>query len=563
MRHLPAIRLLCTVPPKLKNLSYRYRSRALSEARRAVTEYLHSTRALPFALADQIASNSPFSLSVLVSQIPFHDPSPLHIPRTLRRFLSYHPINEFDFFFESIGLPRASYPSPSRRLLFLSDDEPLLAAVNSLVRFGFPWTRLGILYREAACIFNESSELLVKRLRAFEALGLRRVCVIGICLAFPSVLTADCDPGGEIDLLLRDLKKVFVDFGMDDCAGDDVDVFFEICCRIRVFYHAGSVKGTMGEIMGRNQRVFLDLEGSFLAERLDFFRKLGMHKEKVGTFVLDHVEILDFDLVNTKISLLEYLRKVELSEEEVLRVSQECPFVMGRNKLSNLPGIMRATNLHEWFLDKITNDNYRYISPDFASNIGYDVKIDGEFIEDLERIKSVKMHEFLSIKLDFIRSIGFGENRITAKAVGLLNGTMDQLQERFDCLLELGIEYPMLCRIISSAPKVLNQGKDNILQKVNYLCNDLNYSLEYLENFPAFLCFDLENRIRPRYRILNWLQEIGLLKKPFSPATVLANSEKRFIINLWSIHPAAPKQWLECFSSRGDTDGRPKNIFSA
>ncbi|KAM0935546.1 putative transcription regulator mTERF family [Dioscorea sansibarensis] len=540
MRHLPAIRLLCTVPPKLKNLSYRYRSRALSEARRAVTEYLHSTRALPFAFADHIASNSPFALSVLVSQIPFHDPSPLHIPRTLRRFLSYHPINEFDFFFESIGLPRASYPSPSCRLLFLSDDEPLLAAVNSLVRFGFPWTRLGILYREAASIFSESSELLVKRLRTFEALGLRRICVIGICLAFPSVLTADCDPGGENDLLFRDLKKV-----------------------IRVFYDAGSVKGTMGEIMGRNQRVFLNLEGSFLAQRLDFFRRLGMHKEKVGTFVLDHLQILDFDLENTKISLPEYLKKVGLSEEEVLRVSQECPFVMGRNKLSNLPGIMRAMNLHEWFLHKIMNENYQYISPNFASNIGYDVKTGEEFIEDLERIKSVKMHEYLSIKLDFICSIGFGENRITAKAVGLLNGTMDQLQERFDSLLDLGIEYPMLCRIVSAAPKVLNQGKDNIRQKVNYLCNDLNYSLDYLENFPAFLCFDLENRIRPRYRILNWLQEIGLLKKSFSPATVLANSEKRFIINLWSIHPAAPKQWLECFSSRGDTDGRPRNLFSA
>ncbi|KAJ0970655.1 hypothetical protein J5N97_018614 [Dioscorea zingiberensis] len=508
---------------------------------------------VPFALAEHIASNSPFALSVLVSQIPFREDSPSHFPRTLRRFLSYHAVNEFDFFFESIGL--SPTPAPFRRLLFLSDDAHLIAAINSLVHFGFPWTRLGLLYREAASIFSESPKLLVKRLRTFEDLGLRRICVISICLAFPSVLIADCDPG--------DLKKAFVDFGMDGCCGDNVDVFFEICCRIRVFYNAGSVKGTMGEIIGRNRKAFLDLEEGVLARRLDFFLILGMHKEKVGLFVLEHPEILDFDLENSKISLPEYLKHVGLSEEELLRVSKECPYVMGRNKLLNLPGIMRAMDLHEWFLDKIVNGNHQYISPDFSSTIGYDVRIEGEFMEDLEWIKSVKMHKYLSTKLEFMCSIGFGENRITARAIGLLNGTRDQLQERFDCLIESGIEYPMLCRMISAAPKLLNQGKDNIHEKVKYLCNDLSYSLEYLVNFPAFLCFDLENRIRPRYRILNWLQEIGLLKKPFSPATVLANSEKRFIINLWSIHPAAPKQWLECFSSRGDTDGKPRNIFSS
>ncbi|KAJ0970624.1 hypothetical protein J5N97_018583 [Dioscorea zingiberensis] len=497
-------------------------------------------------------------------QLSSPSPSATTLPRTfLVRSAASSPTTQSTSSTSSSKALAFPHPPPSRRLLFLSDDAPLIAAVNSLVHFGFPWTRLGLLYREAASIFSESPGLLVKRLRAFEDLGLRRICVIGICLAFPSVLIADCDPGGEIDLLFRDLKKAFVDFGMDGYCGDNVDVFFEICCRIRVLYNAGSVKGTMGEIIGRNRKAFLDLEEGVLARRLDFFLILGMHKEKVGLFVLEHPEILDFDLENSKISLPEYLKHVGLSEEELLRVSKECPYVMGRNKLLNLPGIMLAMDLHEWFLDKIVNGNHQYISPDFSSTIGYDVRIEGEFMEDLEWIKSVKMHKYLPTKLDFMCSIGFGENRITARAIGLLNGTRDQLQERFDCLIESGIEYPMLCRMISAAPKLLNQGKDNIHEKVKYLCNDLSYSVEYLVNFPAFLCFDLENRIKPRYRILNWLQEIGLLKKPFSPATVLANSEKRFIINLWSIHPAAPKQWLECFSSRGDTDGKPRNIFSS
>lgn len=99
------------------------------------------------------------------------------------------------------------------------------------------------------------------------------------------------------------------------------------------------------------------------------------------------------------------------------------------------------------------------------------------------------------------------------------------------------------------APKLLHQSKEMLYEKVNFLCNDVGCSLDCLDSYPAFLCFDLENRIKPRYKMLKWLKEHGLLKKLFSLITVLARSEKSFMINLYSVHPAAPKQWLECFSS--------------
>jgi hypothetical protein len=71
-------------------------------------------------------------------------------------------------------------------------------------------------------------------------------------------------------------------------------------------------------------------------------------------------------------------------------------------------------------------------------------------------------------------------------------------------------------------PKVLNQGKEMLNEKLNYMTLELGYSLEYLDCFPALLCFDLENRVKPRYAMLRWLQEYGLLKRPLAPATVLA-----------------------------------------
>ncbi|KAK8965806.1 hypothetical protein KSP40_PGU002098 [Platanthera guangdongensis] len=151
--------------------------------------------------------------------------------------------------------------------------------------------------------------------------------------------------------------------------------------------------------------------------------------------------------------------------------------------------------------------------------------------------------------------IGLGKNKSTSKAIWVVSANKEQLQERFDCLIGLGIEHSMLCRMIATAPKLLNQSRDMLLEKTKYLCHDLGYRIEYLNTFPALLFFNLENRIKPRYKILNWLRDFGLMKKPFAPATVVATSEKRFIFTLSIIHPEAPKLWLEFFSSQKGDNG--------
>ncbi|CAL9037992.1 unnamed protein product, partial [Musa banksii] len=187
-----------------------------------LTDYLHGTRALPFFHFDYIASHSPFALSAFVAQVPLPPDAAVDYLRcTLTRFLPYHPVNEFEFFFESIGLPASSCAAASSsRSIFLSDDAPLLAAAR----------------------------------------GFHRVCVIGICLAFPTAMTVDAEPGGEIDRLLQDLRTVFVDFSLAESVPEDnVDVFLQICRRIR----------------------------------------------KVGPFILGCPDILDFDLENPIIAMPE------------------------------------------------------------------------------------------------------------------------------------------------------------------------------------------------------------------------------------------------------------------
>ncbi|KAK1400761.1 hypothetical protein POM88_000366 [Heracleum sosnowskyi] len=72
-------------------------------------------------------------------------------------------------------------------------------------------------------------------------------------------------------------------------------------------------------------------------------------------------------------------------------------------------------------------------------------------------------------------------------------------------------------------------------------------SLQSLDEFPAFLNFDLDKRIKPRYRFHMWLTENNLCRKEYALTSIISSSEKRFIALIYRMHPAAPKKWLASF----------------
>ncbi|OMO66166.1 Mitochodrial transcription termination factor-related protein [Corchorus olitorius] len=112
----------------------------------------------------------------------------------------------------------------------------------------------------------------------------------------------------------------------------------------------------------------------------------------------------------------------------------------------------------------------------------------------------------------------------------------------------IGIEFSKACKIVKVKPKVLNRKPEILEQKLNFLCHETGVSLDYLDIFPALLCFNLENRIKPRYRFYKWLTEKGWCTRNYSIASIVATSEKTFVARIHGIHPDAVKEWYEKYS---------------
>ncbi|EYU42362.1 hypothetical protein MIMGU_mgv1a026964mg, partial [Erythranthe guttata] len=519
------------LPKPFSQIPWKHRSKAIQESQKALSEYLHTTRSLPFPYADNIARNSPNSLSRIVSEIPF---SPATFENSFQRFLRYHPVNELEFLSESIGLNSEEKITILPPNTFFLSDWKHFDVVCALAGLGFPWIKLGSLCKELLEIDQWQLRNKIAEIKGFY--GFNSVCVISICLVFPRVLY------DEMDGLLTDLKTLFLDYDLLSCVEGNVDSMLDVCEKIKTFYDLGCEMGKIGELMGRSKSIFVEYSKEGLISKIDYFCKLNVQKDRIGLFLLSRPEYFGFDLESRVISVSGFLKHFGLNETEVESLEKKYPHVFGRNRIANMPHIMRSVNLGEWFFERLKNENPSLLDR-YAISCTED--LDKHYADNLTKIRAKRTYAHGLKKLNFLHNIGFGENRFAIKALFLLNSSSCQLQRRFDCLLRCGIEYSSLCAMVKLSAKILNQQESILEKKIRFLCSDMGSSLQYLDVFPGYLCYDLEKRIRPRFELHRWLMEKGYCEKEYSISTIIASSEKAFVARISRIHEGAAKKWEE------------------
>lgn len=409
--------------------------------------------------------------------------------------------------------------------------------VCTLAGLGFPWSKLGLLCKEQSLIFEtDSSELQRKIIEIKDGYGFNSVCVICICLAFPRVLYS------KVDGLLGDLKILFLDYDLLSSVECNVDAVFEVCQKIKLFYDLGCEMGKVGELMGRSKSVFVEYSKEDLISKIEYFCKLNVQKDQVGLLLLSRREIFGFDLEARVISVSGFLEHFGMREKELKSLQQKYPHAFGRNAIANVPRVMRSMDLGEWFFERMQNGDPSLLG---TYTILCTEDLDEHYTDNLTKIQAKRTNGYAIKKLNFLHSIGFGENRFAVKALTQLHSNSSQLQQRFDCLLQCGIEYSKLCAIVKFSARILNQKQSSLQKKIEYLCTDMGSTLQYLDVFPGYLCYDLEKRIKPRYRFHKWLVEQGFCEKEYSLSTIIASSEKTFVARISRINHAAARKWQE------------------
>lgn len=511
------------------NTSGRVSRIARTEAQDVLFDYLHCTRSLSFTDAEHISKNSPHFLQNLILKLDGEK----DVARSLTKYLRYNPINEFEPFFESLGLPPSELPLfLPRHLMFLSDDHLMLENFHVLCNYGIPRSKMGKMYKEAKEIFDYDYGLLASKLRAYENLGLGKGTVIKLVSCCPSLLIGRISM--EFFKVLEKLSRLGI--GKDWIGG-------YISCRNTYNWNrmlntmdflakVGYTEIQMHNLFESNPSLLLEDSGKKVYVLFGRLVKLGLKMDEAYSMFIQHPEILSGKFVKNILRAIDFLFDVGLGTEDITSIVSHHILLLGSCTLKGPRTVCKELKVGKESLCRIIRDDPSKLFT-LASKSKLKSSEQDSCPDPTKRLE----------KTTFLLKLGYLENSDEmAKALKRFRGRGDQLQERFDCLVKAGLDCNVVTNIIRQAPMVLNQSKDVIQEKIDCLRNCLGYPLDTIVAFPAYLCYNME-RINTRFSMYRWLRDKGSAKPNLSLSSVLVCSDARFVKYFVDVHPEGHTMW--------------------
>ncbi|CAL9102675.1 unnamed protein product [Musa textilis] len=105
-------------------------------------------------------------------------------------------------------------------------------------------------------------------------------------------------------------------------------------------------------------------------------------------------------------------------------------------------------------------------------------------------------------------------------------------RSRFDgtiaTLMSFGWSQPDTIAAFRTVPSIWCYSKKNLSDKMTFLTKEAGCELTYIIGRPVLLTFSLEKRLRPRYEVMNFLDQNKLLDRGHNHLSYVMLSEERF-----------------------------------
>ncbi|CAO2040763.1 unnamed protein product [Urochloa humidicola] len=533
-----------------KELRRMERSRVFWTARQTFMEYLHFTRGLSFADAEHISKHSPAFVSKLLDQVKDAIKDPVEggedvvfrskvkrsearderLTKALVRLFRYHPVNEFEPFFESMGLKPGEYDSfLPRDLMFLADDETLLKNYHFLCNYGFMRTEIGKIYRVVVEVFSSGDNALPSKLSALEDLGFSKSTVIKLVTSCPVILACDLDAEFEIMQWLDDggIQRDWIGQFLSVQKSYDWKKMVEIP---QFFTELGFDKEGIGKLIRKNPDFLLDGSGKVLFRVVTIMLKAGSGKKDLFNLFRDFPDVPARNFARNIQSVTLFLAELGVTDEDIKQFVVANASILGSARVKAANSALTNLCVGKRRLWRIIKEEPRQL-------------MKYKFGTKLSRLPPCDRNTDKSLKekVKFLKGIGFVEgSEDMKKALKSFRGKGDELQDRFDFLVSTGLSQKDVVNMIKISPQVLNQKIHVLESKISFLVNETAYPLSALVAFPSFLSFTVE-RTKVRFLMYNWLQERGLAAPNFALATILACSEKDFMKYFVRKHEMGPE----------------------
>ncbi|EEF32016.1 conserved hypothetical protein [Ricinus communis] len=496
-------------------------------AQAALLEYLHVTRSIPFMDAENMSVNSPHFLKKLLQKID----NGTDIGWSVTRFLRYHPINEFEPFFESLGLkPYELIPLLPRDLMFLSDDDLLLENYYVLCNYGIPRYKIGRIYKEAMEIFGYNYGALASKLEAYEQLGLSQYFICKVVACSPYLLIGDVNV--DFVKVVKILREGGIEFSwIEEHLMENSYNWRQILALLNLFRKAGYNEAQLGALISHHPGILFEGSGDKTLSLIGFLFKLGCSMNQICSMFLQFPEMQVGKFVYNLKRCFLLLTDIEMDINEIGKIVCSHLLLLGSFTLKRTNSILANLNIGKKRLHKLIQENPQEMKR-------------WEMGSRVERLPS-SWEESKTLKTKFLVDMGLVNNlNKMEQALKVFRGRGTEIQERFDCIVKAGLDRKDVLEMIKTSPQILNQKKEILEKKIDFLVNGLGYPASYLVNFPSYLNYTIV-RVKLRLSMYTWLKEQGTIDSKLALSTVIACAENLFVEQYVKHHPRGPVVWQD------------------
>ncbi|KAK9755433.1 hypothetical protein RND81_01G024600 [Saponaria officinalis] len=272
---------------------------------------------------------------------------------------------------------------------------------------------------------------------------------------------------------------------------------------------------------------------------VDFFEKQGFDDTQIRKIVSSYPRILCSKVDKTLIPKFKLFQDLGFSGSDLVRVVSLNPKILV-HKLTPVIADLRIIlgsdeNLVQFFLK-----SNRYTTSTSLKNLVSNVALlENDYGVCIELIR----HNILQKQVFFMRNTNFfkkvvirvaEELRIRPDSGMFLNGIFllccysdESIESKRQLFRKFGWSDYHVCELIRRSPISFFPSEGNIGKKLAFFMNELGLDAEFLASHSALFTYSLEKRVLPRYRVLQVLEENGLLEYKFYTAVI--KSEGRFL----------------------------------
>ncbi|CAL9124019.1 unnamed protein product [Musa acuminata var. zebrina] len=272
---------------------------------------------------------------------------------------------------------------------------------------------------------------------------------------------------------------------------------------------------------------------------IEFFKQSGWSDAQVMKLIRKSPLLLRTNVETALKPRMRSLKDMGFSDTEIVQLVSSCPSVLllrdiqpkidfWRSLLGSNERLLNASRRNMFLLGSSMD---RKIEPNVSllRECGISDKRIVYMVMTTPAIMG-RSNKYMKEAIKLVKELGVPCNcRMFPYALSIVTGmSRSRFYDTFATLMNFGFSLQDIIAVFRKHPTIWYLSKKNICHKMTFLMKEAGCELTYIISHPVILAYSLEKRLKPRYAILNFLEQNKLLDKVYSLMSMIMLSEKKF-----------------------------------